>query len=140
MSVDFYGCESCGNSRYEEYVAACNKCYNDLCVSCLVDKNTIEVDSDFAYVYGYRFDSKNPELMERYKSEGFYLYNEDGTTDYEDGEIIGDSGIDSKYCPFCAGNKIDKVEVLGYLLGKCGLSLDEAWEEMKKSYQKEENE
>ena len=37
MSVDFYECDCCEESRYEEYVGHCNKCGHSLCTYCLVD-------------------------------------------------------------------------------------------------------
>jgi hypothetical protein len=62
MGVDYYHCEVCGESRYEEYVGNCNKCGNSLCTNCLVNK---DFDDRYAHRYGYKFDSLNPELMKK---------------------------------------------------------------------------
>jgi len=131
MSVDFYGCESCGDSRYEEYVGACNGCHNSLCTNCLVDNDYEGKDSNYAHVYGYRFDSKNEVLMKRYEEEGFTLYQDDGTAGYNEGDIIDDSGIDRKYCPFCSGNEVDREAAFCYLLEKHKLTAEGVWKEMK---------
>lgn len=62
MGVDFYHCKSCEESRYEEYIDHCNKCGNYICTACVIND---DLDSKYAYHYGYKFDSKNLELMKK---------------------------------------------------------------------------
>jgi hypothetical protein len=128
MSVDYYHCESCNDSHYEEYVGSCNKCGNSLCTNCLVNN---DVNSRYAYEYGYKFDSTNDELIKRLIDEGYHIKNEDGSFSYEDGDIVDDSSIQSKYCPFCSGNNIDRDVVLEYLIKEYGLDIKNVWEEIK---------
>jgi hypothetical protein len=130
MGVDYYHCEVCGESRYEEYVGNCNKCGNSLCTSCLINK---DFNDRYAHHYGYKFDSLNPELMKKYQDEGYCLYDSDGTPYYEDGEIISDSGIDSKYCPFCSGEKIDEALLFKHIVKKYNIDINKEWREVKKS-------
>lgn len=103
MGVDFYGCDCCGESRYEEYVDYCSKCGHSLCTRCLVNK---ESDSIYAYDHGVRFDGT--EIMA--KEYGFDI------EDYEVGDVIDDIGIDENYCPFCSGNRIHNDELLDFAL------------------------
>lgn len=128
MGVSFYSCDSCGESLYEEYVGHCIKCDSSLCTSCLIND---DIKDRFAYKYGYVYDSNNPELMEQYKEAGFYLTKENGDPYYEDGDIIDDSGIAEKYCPFCSGNSINDDELLSYLLTKFNLDKEKEWKEYK---------
>lgn len=129
MGVDFYHCTVCDESRYEEYVGWCQGCSNGLCTACLVNK---ENDSPYAYQHGLIFDSEEPELMKEYEALGYALYKEDGESYYDDGDVIDDSGIADKFCPYCTGKKIDEGSVLLYLLDKYDLKIEEVWEEMNK--------
>lgn len=55
MSVDYYSCDSCGESRYEEAVAHCNSCGRDICDECVVHDN--EKDNDYeGYFPSYMMD------------------------------------------------------------------------------------
>lgn len=122
MSVDFYGCESCGESRYEEYVAHCSGCGHRICTSCVVND---DVNSRYAHYYGVKFDN-SPEQREEFGVKS----KEEDQYGYEIGEIIDDTGIAEKYCPFCNGNKVSNDDLLEYLLERYGLSKEEA----KKDY------
>ena len=128
MSVDYYHCENCGESRYEEYVGYCNKCDTRLCTSCLINN---DINSSYAYEYGYKYDSSDTELMEKYKDEGFDLFDKDGKPYYEDGDIIGDSNIDSKYCPYCSGDAINNEELFNFLVEKYKIDINKEWKEYK---------
>lgn len=119
MGVSFYACECCGESRYEEYVGVCFSCDASLCTSCLVND---DVNDNFAYSYGYKFDSQNPELMKKYEGEGFSLYDEDGEPYYKDGDIIDDSNIQEKYCPYCSGDVINESAFLAYIIKKFNIN------------------
>jgi hypothetical protein len=129
MGVEFYSCDCCNNSKYEEYVGHCNNCWSNICTSCLVNN---DIKSNYAHSYGYQFDSNNPKLMSLYEAEGFNLYDEENNPIYEDGEIIDDSNIDSKYCPFCSGEAINKENLLEYILKKYNLDEKKEWDECKK--------
>lgn len=129
MGVDYYHCESCDESRYEEYVGNCQACGNNLCTYCLVNK---EHDSRYAYEHGLRYDSTKPELMKQYEESGFNLNDKDGKCYYKDGDIIDDSGIQSKFCPFCTGKQVDRDAVLEYLLEKYNVKIEDVWKEMNK--------
>lgn len=128
MGVSYYGCKSCGESRYEEYVGSCQGCGNRLCTNCLVND---DIESSYAHEYGIKFDSNNAEMVKELLNEGYISVDEDGNYDIEEGELIDDSSIQPKYCPFCQGNEIDNDEVLNFLLRKFGLGLDQVWEMIK---------
>lgn len=118
MSVDFYECDCCEESRYEEYVGHCNKCGHSLCTYCLVDN---DIESRYAYHYGVKCDG-TPEQAEEY---GFNV------GDYEIDEIIDDTGIDSKYCPFCSGDEVHDEDLLKYLIKKYDIEKDDLIKEYK---------
>jgi len=128
MSVDFYGCDCCGESRYEEYVASCPKCDHSVCTSCVVND---DINSRYAYHYGVKFDGSKKQ-KEEYGVES----KEDSEHGYEIGAILDDTGIAPKYCPFCNGSKVSDDDLLVYLMGK----YDVDKEELKKEYlEKKEN-
>lgn len=128
MSVDFYACKCCGESRYEEYIGSCNKCGENIGTCCVVND---DVKSKYAHNYGYKFDSSNSELMDRYEKEGFSLYDKDGAGNYEEGDIIDDSGIDSKYCPFCSGETINKESLFDFIVEKFKIDAQKEWKLFK---------
>ena len=128
MSVDYRHCSSCEESLYDEYVGSCTKCGNNLCTSCLIND---DVKSRFAHHYGYKFDSKNEELIKTLIEEGFSLEDKDGKPYYKDGDIVDDSSILPKYCPYCSGNEIDREKVLDHLLKKYKLDIKKVWKEIK---------
>lgn len=130
MGVDYYHCESCDESRYEEYVGSCTDCGNSFCTNCLVND---DVDSRFAYHYGIRFNPNDEELVKQLLDEGYITIDEDGNYDIEEGDLIDESAIAPKYCPFCQGNSIDNDAVLAYLLKKYNLDIKEIWTEIKKN-------
>lgn len=111
MSVDYYSCDACGESCYEEYVGHCSKCGHNLCTDCLVNK---DIESDYANDYNVRCNG-TPEQQEEY---GF----DEG--DYKIDEIIDDSGIDSKYCPFCNGTKVNNDDLLDYIVKKYKIDIE----------------
>ncbi len=135
MGVEYYACKSCGCSRYEEYVENCHGCNNRICTDCLVNKdvNYKGEPSKFAYHYGLRFDSNNENLVKEWLEEGYVTKDEEGNYNMEDGELLQDSAIAPKYCPFCQGVEVNKDEVLNYLLRKFGLGLGEVWELVKQN-------
>lgn len=129
MGVEYNSCQSCGESKYEEYVDSCCECGANLCTACLNDID--DNNSSYAHEYGYRFDSSKPELMEQYVKEGFELYNDEGKPYYEDDEIIDDSYIASKYCPYCNGDEIDNERLLAHIIEKYNINVDDEWSELK---------
>lgn len=129
MGVDYYACDSCGEALYEEYVGNCTKCGASLCTSCLINN---DIEDRFAYSYGLRYDPNNPELMQKYADEGFSIYDEKGNPYYEEGDIIDDSAIQPKYCPFCSGDQVNEEEVLKYIIEKYNININEEWKELKK--------
>jgi hypothetical protein len=129
MGVDFYCCSSCKQSRYEEYVESCTGCGKRLCTSCLVND---DVNSRFAHHYGVKFDSNNKELVDELISYGMETDEDGKITGYHEGELIDDSAIDPKYCPYCQDKEVDNDAVLKYLLEKYNLTAKKVWKEMKK--------
>lgn len=117
MSVDFYSCDHCGDSIYEEYVGHCSVCGHNLCTNCLVNK---DIDSRYAYEYGVKFDGS-----EEQKKEYGIQSKEEDKYGYEIGDIIDDVGIDSKYCPFCSGGVIHNDELLDFALSLLKKSKEE---------------
>ncbi len=118
MSVDLYECDCCEESRYDEYTGTCNKCGHRLCTDCLINN---DIESNFAYDYEVKCDGTK-EQAEEY---GFKV------GDYEIGDIIDDSGIDSKYCPFCSGGEVHDEDLLNYLLERYALSKEKVIQEYK---------
>lgn len=134
MGVEHYHCKVCDESIYEEFVGRCQTCQSSLCTYCLVNKDVIKdgKPSKYAYQYGLRFDSTNEQLVDELLKDGYITKDEDGNYDIEEGELIDDSAIAPKYCPFCQGDQINKDEVLDFLLRKFGLGLKQVWEMVKK--------
>lgn len=135
MGVDYYSCDVCNESHYEEYVASCSTCWNRLCTGCLVNKD-VEYQgnpSRYAHHYGLKFDSTDEALVKEWLAEGYVTVDKDGNYDMKDGEVLQESAIADKYCPFCQGNIIDDGEILSYLLKKYNLTLESVWEEIKKN-------
>jgi hypothetical protein len=126
MGVDFYHCESCGDSKYSEYVDYCSKCQHRLCTRCL--ENGEEIVSPYAHHYNVKFNGSK-EQREEFGVES----KEESEYGYEIGEIIDDSGIDSKYCPFCNNSKVSDEDLFRYLLRKYELDYDQLKEEYIKS-------
>ena len=130
MGVDYYECKSCGESRYEEYVGWCQSCGAKLCTHCLINN---DIGSRFSYDYGLVFYKDEPEEMKKIEEMGFDLYDDKGNPYYEDGDIIDDSSIQPKYCPFCSGDEINKDELYDFILEKYNLSESEEWKDYKKN-------
>lgn len=122
MSVDYYACSVCGESKYEEYVGDCQGCGQSLCTSCLVNSN---LGSRYASSYGYTFDEEDPDLMAQYEEEGFDL------TGYEDGDTIDDSSIAKCFCPYCSGDVVNDQEVFAYIVKKYNIDVSTEWKELK---------
>lgn len=133
MGVDFKGCNSCGESRYDEYVGECRKCDNSVCTDCLINKGG--KTDPFAGSYGIEFDPGKMDEMNKLQNEGGGIFKEDGSPYYSDGEIIEETSIDHKYCPYCSGNEIDDAEMLEYFLKEYkhqyGFTKEEVWAEVK---------
>lgn len=125
MSVDYYTCKCCGESRYEEYVGSCSKCGKSIGTCCVVND---DIDSNYAYEYNVKFDGSK-EQKEKYGIKS----KEDSEYGYEIGDIIDDVGIDPKYCPFCNNKEIDNDDLLDYLLSKYNINKDDLVKEYIKS-------
>lgn len=129
MGVDYRHCESCKESRYDEYVGSCVECGSSLCTNCLVNN---DISSNYAHHYGIRFDSSNEVMVKELLADGCVSVDEEGNYDISEGELIDDSAILAKYCPFCQGKEINKDEVLNYILEKYNLKIEDVWSEMRK--------
>ena len=128
MGVDYYGCDCCGESRYEEYVGSCTECGTRLCTSCVVND---DIGSSYAHEYGLKFDSTKVEEMKILVDKGYSLYKEDGTPWYEDGDLIDESSIDKHYCPYCSGNNINTDMVYAHIVEKYNIDVQKEWDEIK---------
>lgn len=124
MSVDYYSCDCCRESVYEEYVGHCSECGHSLCTDCLINNN---IKSNYACDYKVKFDGTK-EQKEKY---GIESIEEDPKYGYKIGEAIDDVGIDSKYCPFCSGEEIHNDDLLNFALIKLKISKDELINEYK---------
>ncbi|MFS0657519.1 hypothetical protein AB1L07_02675 [Niallia alba] len=122
MSVDFYQCDCCEESRYEEYVDSCSKCGHRLCTYCLEND---DIHSNYAHHYNVKFDGSVKQ-----KEEFGVESKENSKYGYEVGEIIDDSGIDSKYCPYCNKTHVSKEDVFNYLLSKLNIN----YEDLEREY------
>ena len=125
MGVSYYGCSVCGESVYEEYAASCTNCEKTLCTDCLVNN---DIGSQYSHSYGIEFDPEKIDEIAKYlnmKTDDFFA--EDGQPYWGDGEIIDDTSIDKKYCPYCAGETIDDEKVLEYILEKYNINKREIW-------------
>jgi hypothetical protein len=60
-------------------------------------------------------------MKEKYGIDDEAIKNEWVTLD----EIIDDTGIDPKYCPFCQGTSVAREDVLDYLIAKNGWDYDD---------------
>ena len=129
MSVDFYSCKCCGDSVYEEFIASCIKCNNRLCTNCLINKDG--KTSRYYYQYGYIFDPNNEELIKELVNEGFELKDNNGDDYYKEGDLIDDSAIIPKHCPYCSGSSPDRERVLKHLLDKYNLDINTVWKEIR---------
>ena len=130
MGVSYYACKCCGESRYEEYVGNCTSCGKSLGTCCVVND---DIGSRYAYEYGVIYDGsdeqkKEYEIGDDWEEKGWVTV----------GEVIDDTAIQPKYCPFCTGEQVDKTDVLNYLLKKCGLTYEEAERELLDNNKREE--
>lgn len=128
MGVDFYACECCKESRYSEYVATCYGCDHRVCTACVVND---DVNSKYAHNYGVKFDN-SPEQREEYG----VVSKEEDKYGYEIGDVIDDTGIAPKYCPFCNGNKVSNDDLLKYLLKKYDINKEKLKREFLKTTKK----
>jgi hypothetical protein len=100
MSVKNYDCEACGeNGVYDEYILACNNCWNRICYRCSTVK------------------SKDAPFM------GEDISDEDGC-------------LESRYCPFCSGEKVTDGQRVSYLLELSGKTVEEVDSEIIKQREK----
>lgn len=112
MGVDYYYCEKCGESVYSEYQGHCNKCHKGLCTNCLVNDT---IKSRYTYDYSVLYDGSEEQIKKFRIKEG----------EYKLGDKIDDSGIDSKYCPFCSGNAYTDSDLLYTALRLLKMNKDE---------------
>jgi hypothetical protein len=118
MGVSYYACKCCGESRYEEYVGDCTGCGKSLGTCCVIND---DIESEYAYQYGVRYDGSEEQKKEFGIEDD---WEEKGWVTL--GEVIDDTAIQPKYCPFCAGEKVAKEDVLEFLLKKCLLTYEDA--------------
>jgi hypothetical protein len=123
MSVDYYQCDKCEESVYSEEKGECGGytrgCGKTLCTSCLVND---DLDERYAYYYGIKFDASQ-EQMEEFKIKDI--------NSYKLGDIIDDSGIDPKYCPYCSGKEVHDDDVLNFLLKRYELDIEDVKKEIR---------
>lgn len=112
MSVDFYACLCCGESRYSEYVGHCTSCGKRICTNCVVND---DVESEYANDYGVVYDGSDEQKAEYELEDGWF----------EEGDIIDDTSIQPKYCPFCDGSEVDDSDLLEFALKQLGKTKDE---------------
>lgn len=118
MGVSYYACKCCGESRYEEYVGDCVGCGKSIGTCCVVND---DIESEYAYQYGERYDGSAEQKAEYDIGDD---WEEKGWVTV--GEVIDDSAIQPKYCPFCSGEEIAKEDVFDYLLKKLGINYKDA--------------
>lgn len=128
MSVDYDTCDCCGEAKYEEFVGDCTKCGHQLCTDCLINN---DINSSYACDYGIKFDGS-----EKQKEEYGIESKEDSKYGYEIGEIIEDTSIDPKYCPFCNGDEVDEAELLDFILDKY---INKSKDELIKEFKEDKN-
>lgn len=122
MGVSYYACKCCGESRYEEYVGNCVSCGKRIGTCCVVND---DIESEYAYRYGEIYNGSAEQKAEY-----------DIGDDWEDkgwvtvGEVIDDTAIQPKYCPFCQSEKVAKEDVFDYLITKNGWD----YEDLKREY------
>lgn len=125
MGVSYYACKCCGESIYEEYVGACTECSKYLCTECLVND---DVHSDYASDYGVIYDG-SIQQKEKYGIQDDW--EEKGWVTID--EVIDDTSISPKYCPYCQGYQLDKEKFYNWLLNK----LEKSEEDLINEYEKE---
>lgn len=125
MGVEFYHCDCCEESRYEEYVGRCDGCGHKLCTACVVND---DIGSSYANHYGERY-SGTQEQKERLGIEEDW--EEKGWVTL--GEVIDDVDMQPKYCPFCQGEAFDEVKFHNWLYDKLNRTKSELIEEFIKS-------
>lgn len=117
MSVDYYSCDCCEESVYEEFVRHCEKCGHRICTNCVVND---DINSEYASRYRIKFDGSEEQ------KEEYGITDEEIEKGYfKIGEPLDDTGIDPKYCPFCNGESIHNDDLLSFLLNKYNLSMEE---------------
>ena len=128
MSVDYYSCRCCDESLYSEYVASCSNCGKNICSDCLINVPS-ELKKEYgvyAYNYGIRYDGTE-EQKKKWGLSDKYAYE---IYAYEIGELIDDTGVDSKYCPFCSGEEVHDSELLELALQKLHLTKEHMKQEI----------
>lgn len=125
MSVDFYACDVCGESRYEEFVGHCTDCNHSICTRCVTND---DLNSDYAYEYGARYDGSAVQI------EHYHIREDE---DFEIGDLIDDTAIAPHYCPFCQDELVGDDDLLNYLLRKVGLTKDAAVSEYRSRREEE---
>jgi hypothetical protein len=118
MSVDYYSCDCCGDSRYEEYVYGCPVCGRDICNHCT--NENVETPMGI--------DQKDDLTEEQY----LYLCNKYGK-EMIDKYVIGYGEMNPEYCPFCGGNKVHDEDLLNFALDKLGITKEQLKDEYLKS-------
>lgn len=112
MGVEYHSCRKCGEARYEEYVGNCTSCSASLCTNCVVND---DINSSYASSYGVVFDGSK-EMRKEYDIKDEYI--EKGWI--EEGEVIDDTSIAPKYCPYCQGKAINKSSFIKFLVNHIG--------------------
>lgn len=121
MGVEFYHCDCCKESRYEEYVGNCTECGHSLCTYCLTND---DIESNYASHYGVIYDgSKEQKELYGIKDD----WEEKGWVTL--GELIDDTYIDPKYCPYCQIEKVDINKFHDWVYKKLGKSKEELLDE-----------
>lgn len=110
MSVDFYSCDCCGDSRYEEYVHECPNCGRDICEDCFNENaDTPE-----------RIESKEDITEEQYN----YLCNK-YSKELIDKQVICWGEMNPEHCPFCGGNEVHIDDLFDFALSKLNITKEQ---------------
>lgn len=117
MSVDFYECDVCEESKYEGNIYWCAKCQRSVCISCkLSDSNSTDVIWD------------KDELEDDEYGYLCYKYGKE----FVDEEIIETGYLNPECCPFCNGDLVHDEILLEFALFKLKINKEELVKEYKK--------
>ena len=124
MSVDFYGCDSCGDSRFEDLISECAKCGHYICDDCMMGKPISTNTPPFIGERSEITDEDYEVLCEKY---GKHIV---------DNCIIGMDYLNPEYCPFCNGEKVHDSDLLYFALSLLTTTKQELIERYLKSKNK----
>jgi hypothetical protein len=120
MSVDFYNCDCCNESVYEEDVHTCANCQQNVCITCAIEQD----DGDY-FTTLCQFDrDENPDDYKKNLKE-IKKYGLDE-------EYMDEDMFNPKFCPFCNKKEVGDQQIINYLLKKTNMTLEEVKKEILK--------